>query len=65
MEFLGSYWRTHLTSAALGGTPLVANFSMNAVRRLGLSAGAEMTVELPAERVLVFPQGDTRGGAHG
>lgn len=65
MEFLGSYWRTHLASAALGSTPLVANFSMNAVRRLGLSAGAEMTVELPAERVLVFPQGDTRGGAHG
>ncbi|MCT8329730.1 putative 2-aminoethylphosphonate ABC transporter ATP-binding protein [Albidovulum sediminis] len=61
MEFLGSYWRTHLTSPALGGTPLVANFSMNAVRRLGLGTGAEMTVELPAERVLVFPRGDEHG----
>jgi len=61
MEFLGSYWRTHLTSPALGATPLVANFSMNAVRRLELATGGAMTVELPAERVLVF----ARGNAHG
>ncbi|WP_284165530.1 putative 2-aminoethylphosphonate ABC transporter ATP-binding protein [Frigidibacter sp. SD6-1] len=57
MEFLGSYWRTHLTSEALGETPLVANFSMNAVRRLGIEPGAALTVELPAERVLAFPRG--------
>ncbi|MCV2868175.1 putative 2-aminoethylphosphonate ABC transporter ATP-binding protein [Defluviimonas sp. WL0002] len=61
MEFLGSYWRTHLTSPALGDTPLFANFSMNAVRRFGLSAGASLTVELPAERVLVFPRGGEDG----
>ena len=54
MEFLGSYWRTHLTSPALGQTPLVANFSMNAVRRLDLAEGGSITVELPADRVLVF-----------
>jgi hypothetical protein len=30
---------------------------MNAVRRLDLSEGTELTVELPAERVLVFPKG--------
>ncbi len=54
MEFLGSYWRTHLKSPELASTPLVANFSMNAVRRLGLAAGVDLTVELPAERVLVF-----------
>ncbi|MDW4549554.1 putative 2-aminoethylphosphonate ABC transporter ATP-binding protein [Defluviimonas sp. D31] len=57
MEFLGSYWRTHLRSDALGATPLVANFSMNAVRRLDLKPGAAMAVELPAERVLVFARG--------
>jgi iron(III) transport system ATP-binding protein len=56
MEFLGSYWRTHLRSPALGGAPLVANFSMNAVRRLALEAGSTLTVELPAERVLIFPR---------
>jgi len=54
MEFLGSYWRTHLSGAALGATPLVANVSMNAVRRLGLKEGAPLTVEIPPERVLVF-----------
>ncbi|MGO4852831.1 putative 2-aminoethylphosphonate ABC transporter ATP-binding protein [Phaeovulum sp. W22_SRMD_FR3] len=56
-EFLGSSWRMHLRSDALGEAPLVANFSMNAVRRLDLSEGSRLTVELPAERVLVFPKG--------
>ena len=54
MEFLGSYWRAHLGGTSLAGVPMVANFSMNAVRRLGLEEGIDMTVELPAERVLVF-----------
>jgi iron(III) transport system ATP-binding protein len=56
MEFLGSFWRTHIRSDALRDTPLVANFSMNAVRRLGLETGKSLVVELPAERVLVFPR---------
>jgi iron(III) transport system ATP-binding protein len=56
MEFLGSYWRVYLSSGELGDTPLKANFSMNAVRRLDLQDGSELTVELPAERVLVFAQ---------
>jgi iron(III) transport system ATP-binding protein len=55
MEFLGSFWRVHLRSTELGGTPLVANFSMNAVRRFSLAEGEDLTVELPADRVLVFP----------
>lgn len=58
MEFLGSFWRSHLRSPVLGDTPLIANFSINAVRRLGLEPGMEMAVELPAERVLVFPRGE-------
>ncbi len=57
MEFLGSFWRTHLDGKDLGGKSLIANFSMNAVRRLGLEKGMSITVELPAERVLVFGQG--------
>ena len=57
MEFLGSFWRCHLCSAALGDAPLIANFSINAVRRLDLKPGMDMAVELPAERVLVFPRG--------
>ena len=57
MEFLGSFWRCHLESKALGGQGLIANFSINAVRRLDLKPGLDMAVELPAERVLVFPKG--------
>ena len=56
MEFLGSFWRTHLRSPVLGDTTLIANFSINAVRRLDLKPGIELAVELPAERVLVFPR---------
>ncbi|MBN8631392.1 MAG: putative 2-aminoethylphosphonate ABC transporter ATP-binding protein [Rhodobacterales bacterium] len=55
-EFLGSYWRVHLSSAELGDVSLIANFSMNAMRRFDLDKGSDLTVELPAERVLVFPQ---------
>ena len=54
MEFLGSYWRTHLR---VGAAALVANFSMNAVRRFGIDTGAAQAVDIPPERVLVFPGG--------
>jgi iron(III) transport system ATP-binding protein len=57
MEFLGSFWRCHLRSPVLDDTPLIANFSINAVRRLDLTPGIEMAIELPSERVLVFPRG--------
>jgi iron(III) transport system ATP-binding protein len=58
MEFLGSYWRCHLENPVLGSNPLIANFSINAVRRLDLRIGMDMAVELPVERVLVFPRGE-------
>ena len=35
---------------------LIADFSMNAVRRLSLAEGKTMSVELPPERLLVFPR---------
>lgn len=54
MEFLGSHWRAHLTGASLGDIPLIANFSMGATRRFDLAVGNRLTVEIPAERVLVF-----------
>ncbi|TCO74069.1 putative 2-aminoethylphosphonate ABC transporter ATP-binding protein [Rhodovulum euryhalinum] len=56
MEFLGSYWRAHLNNPEFANTPLVANFSINAVRRFGLASGTRMTVEIPPERLLVFPR---------
>jgi len=53
MEFLGSYWRAHLK---LDQSMVVANFSMNAMRRFGIETGRPQLVEIPQERVLVFSE---------
>lgn len=55
MEFLGSFWRTRLRGPALGDETLIADFSVNAARRLALAEGGALTVELPEERLLVYP----------
>ena len=57
MEFLGGFWRTRLASPRFGDGLLVADFSINAVRRLDIAEGSTMSVELPRDRVLVFPRG--------
>jgi len=57
MEFLGSFWRARLSNAQLGEKQLLADFSINAVRRLSLAEGAAVTIELPAERLLTYPAG--------
>lgn len=54
MEFLGSFWRARLTNAALGDVELIADFSINAVRRMGISDGMEMTIEMPGNRLKIF-----------
>jgi iron(III) transport system ATP-binding protein len=58
MEFLGSFWRSRLAGAGLGPQELVADFSVNAVRRLDLAKGAATTIELPAGRLLAYADGD-------
>jgi iron(III) transport system ATP-binding protein len=57
MEFLGSFWRTRLGGPQLGGTELVADFSINAVRRMSLAEGAPLTIELPPGRLMAFADG--------
>ena len=54
LEFLGAFWRARLRSEALGRQSLMANFSVNAIRRLALEEGKSLTVDLPHERVKVF-----------
>ena len=56
MEFLGAAWRAHLQSARLPACDLIASFSANAVRRMSLGEGVRLLVELPAERIKVFPR---------
>jgi iron(III) transport system ATP-binding protein len=56
LEFLGSSWRAFLSGAgSWSGGALIANFSVNAIRRLSLGQGQELRIELPADRLLVFP----------
>lgn len=54
MEFLGAFWRCRLTTPRFGDHVLVADLSINAVRRLRVAEGADMLIELPHDRVLVF-----------
>src|SRR3546814_3961783 len=61
MEFLGSFWRSRLSGTALGDEQLVADFSINAVRRLSLDEGAPLTIELPASRLIAFPAQNAPG----
>ncbi len=58
MEFLGSFWRVSLKNNRLGDVALIADMSINAVRRLSISVGETTAVELPANRVRVFSPGD-------
>lgn len=59
MEFLGSFWRCRLQHARFGNNELIADFSINAVRRLSLSEGGTMTVELPRNRLMAFDRPET------
>ena len=54
MEFLGSFWRSRLVGGPLNGNELIADFSINAVRRMDLAEGGAITIELPKTRLKVF-----------
>ncbi len=57
MEFLGSFWRTRLRDQGLDNLELMADFSINAVRRLALATGGKLTVEIPPENLKIFAVG--------
>ena len=57
MEFLGAFWRCRLASSRFGERIVIADFSINAVRRLGIAEAGAMRIELPRERLLVFGSG--------
>lgn len=54
MEFLGAFWRCRLSHEIFGKNELIADFSINAVRRLDLQEGSSMLVELPKGRLMAF-----------
>ena len=59
MEFLGSFWRVSLRSDALGDNRLLADMSINVVRHMEVDTGSTIEVELPADRLWVFPADKT------
>ena len=59
MEFLGSFFRAELTNPAIGESVLLADISINQVRRLSLAEGQSITVRIPSERIRIFPGGST------
>ena len=54
MEFLGSFYRGTLAPVAAEEQRLTADFSINAVRDLGLSHGMTLPVALPPDRIRVY-----------
>ena len=55
MEFLGSFWRSRLAGGPINeNSEFIADFSINAVRRMGLSEGQAITIELPSKRLRFF-----------
>ena len=60
MEFLGSFWRVSLVNDALGDDSLLADMSINAVRHMDVDIGSAIEIELPAERLWVFPPGPSK-----
>ena len=55
MEFLGSFYRAHLTGGDLGETVLKADLPVTLVRRQGIAPGASLAVTLPPEHIRLYP----------
>ena len=57
LAFLGSYCRAHLEPTSSRSTRIAADFSTNAMRDLGITAGQVCTVAFPPEALHVFAGG--------
>ena len=55
LEFLGASWRVNMSCPELSTEHVSANVSTNAARDMSLVENASVHIELPAERVHVFP----------
>jgi iron(III) transport system ATP-binding protein len=53
LDFLGAFCRVTLKPEA-GGTPIIADFSINLMRDLGVAEGQHLEVALPPDRIQVF-----------
>jgi iron(III) transport system ATP-binding protein len=56
LEFLGAFARVQMSSAVLGEHKLQADLSANVMRRLQLSAGSTLTIQLPCDHLRIYPR---------
>ena len=54
LEFLGSFWRARLMNEKLGEAPLIADFSVDTVRRMSLEEGSAIKIGLPSHALRFF-----------
>ncbi|MFO1084559.1 MAG: putative 2-aminoethylphosphonate ABC transporter ATP-binding protein [Reyranellaceae bacterium] len=54
LDFVGSFCRATLTVRAAGEVSLVADFSSNLIRDLGVERGTRLDIALPPDRLRVF-----------
>ena len=59
IEFLGAFCRAKLNVAG-GAAPIVADFSINVMRDLGVDVGKDMLIALPPQWLRVFPRAAPR-----
>ncbi len=57
MEFLGSFYRAEIGGNSFGENSLRADFSINLVRRKGITLGSTLPVRLPADMIQLYPRG--------
>jgi iron(III) transport system ATP-binding protein len=55
LAFLGAFWRVQIACTSLSETPLTAAVSANAARETMIAEGMRLRIELPNERLHVFP----------
>ncbi|WP_454725334.1 MULTISPECIES: putative 2-aminoethylphosphonate ABC transporter ATP-binding protein [Cupriavidus] len=58
VEFLGATWRATLACPQLGDVPVLADFSSDDARTLGLHAGQDLRVAIRPEHLHLFPAGE-------
>jgi iron(III) transport system ATP-binding protein len=63
LEFLGPFCRARLEPAVQTEGPLVADFSANLMRDLGVSEGQKLLIALPPESLRVFPPAESAEAA--
>ncbi len=61
-EFLGSFLRVTLRAAGESAPEMLADLSINAIRRMDIKSGDQLRITLPADRLNIYS--NTQGASH-